>query len=106
MANVRATAILSLERSLSDLGVRASYIEVCGILDGLGPELEVEACVFEERSRFTVNGLSEPFYGPVYLRGIWLGRFPPNPSLKEYLLEFTNDVLPSVIIAEAFDNLA
>jgi hypothetical protein len=70
MANVRVTAIPSLERSLSNLGVRASYIEVYGILDGLGPELKVKACVFEERSRFTVNGLSEPFYGPVYLRGI------------------------------------
>jgi hypothetical protein len=106
VANVRATAIPSLEWSLSDLGVRASHIEVCGMLDGLGPELEVEACVFEERSRFTVNGLSEPFCGPVHLRGVWLGRFPPNPSLKEYLLEFTDDVLPSVIIAEAFDNPA
>jgi hypothetical protein len=62
--------------------------------------------VFKERSRFTVNSLSKLFYGPVYLRGIWLGRFPPNPSLKEYFLEFTNNILPSVIITEAFNNLA
>jgi len=70
VANIRAIAILSFKRSLSNLGVRASYIEICGILNGLGPELEVEAYVLEERSRFTVNGLSEPFYGPIHLRGI------------------------------------
>jgi hypothetical protein len=70
VANVRATAILSLKRSLSDLRVRASHIEVYGILNSLGLELEVKAYVFKERSRFTVNSLSELFYGPVYLRGI------------------------------------
>jgi len=75
------------------------------MLNSLGPELEVEAYVFEEGSRFAVNGLSEPFYGPVHLRGIWLGWFLPNPSFKEYLLEFTDDILPSVIITEALDDL-
>ena len=67
---MRATAILSLEQSLSNLRVRALYIKVYGILNGLRLELEVEAYVFKERSRFTVNGLSKPFYGPIYLRGI------------------------------------
>jgi hypothetical protein len=105
VADVRATAIPSFKRSLPDLGVRASYVKVCGMLNSLGLELEVEACVLEEGSRFAVNGLSEPFYGPVHLRGIWLGRFPPNTSLKEYPLEFTNDVFPSVIVTEALNDL-
>jgi len=70
VANMRATAILSLKRSLPNLRVRASYIKVCGILNSLGLELEVKAYVFEEGSRFMVNGLSELFYRPVYLRGI------------------------------------
>jgi hypothetical protein len=103
---MRATAIPSLKRSLLNLGVRASYIKVYGMLNSLGLELEVEACVLEEGSRFTVNGLSKPFCGPIYLRGIWLGRFPPNPSLKEHLLELTNNIFSSVIITEAFNNLS
>jgi hypothetical protein len=70
VANVRATAIPSLKQSLLDLRVRASYIKVYGILNSLRPELEVEACVLEEGSRFIVNGLSELFYGPIHLRGI------------------------------------
>jgi hypothetical protein len=105
VANIRATAILSLEQSLPNLGVRTSYIEVYGVLNGLGPEFEVEAYVLKEGSRFAVDSLSKAFYGPVYLRGIRLGRFPPNPSLKEYLLEFTNDIFPSIIITEALNNL-
>ena len=52
-----------------------------------------------------VNSLSELFYGPIYLRGIQLSWFLLNPSLKEYLLEFTNDILPSIIITEALNNL-
>jgi hypothetical protein len=73
MANMRAIAILSLKRSLLNLGVRASYIKVYGILNSLGLELEVKAYILKEGSRFTVNSLSELFYRPVYLRGIWLG---------------------------------
>ena len=102
---MRATVILSLKWSLPNLRVRTSYVKVCGMLNSLGPELEVEACVLEERSRFAVNSLSEPFYGPVHLRGVWLGRFPPDTSLKEYLLEFTNDVFSSIIVIEAFNDL-
>jgi hypothetical protein len=99
-------AILSLERSLSNLGVRASYIEVCGMLDGLGLELEVEARVLEKGSRFTVNSLSKVFCGPIHLRSIWLSRFLPDPGLKEYLLELTDDVFPSVIVTEVLNDLA
>jgi hypothetical protein len=104
VTNVRATAIPSFKRSLLDLGVRASHVKVCGMFNSLGPELEVEASVLEKGSRFAVNSLSKAFCGPVHLRSIWLGRFPPDPGLKEYLLEFTDDVFPSVIIAEAFDD--
>jgi hypothetical protein len=70
VANVRATAILSLEQSLPDLRIRASYIKVYGILNSLGLELEVKARVLEKGSRFTVNSLSKTFYGPIYLRSI------------------------------------
>jgi hypothetical protein len=76
------------------------------MLDSLGPELEVEARMLEKGSRFAINGLSKTFYGSVHLRSIWLGRFLPDPGFKEYLLEFTDDVFPSVIIAEAFDDPA
>jgi hypothetical protein len=67
---VRATAILSLERSLLNLRVRASYIKVYGILNGLGPELEIEAYVLEKGSSFVINDLSKVFYRPIYLRSI------------------------------------
>jgi hypothetical protein len=50
--------------------VKALYIEVYGILNGLGPELEVEAYILEERSRFIINSLSELFCRSVYLRDI------------------------------------
>ena len=65
-----AITILSLERSLSNLRVRASYIEVYSIFDSLGLELEVEAYMLKERNYFIVNSLSELFYGLIYLRGI------------------------------------
>jgi hypothetical protein len=70
MANIRATAILSLKQSLPNLGVRASHIKVYSILNSLGPELEVKAYVLKKGSRLTVNSLSKTFYGPVYLRSI------------------------------------
>ena len=67
---MRATAILSLERSLSNLGVRASYIKVYGMFNSLGLELKVKAYILKKGSRFVVNSLSKAFYGPIYLGSI------------------------------------
>jgi hypothetical protein len=70
MANIRVIAILSLERSLPNLGIRALYIKVYGILNSLGPELEVKARILKKRSCFIINSLFKIFYRPIYLRSI------------------------------------
>jgi hypothetical protein len=103
---MRATAIPCLEWSLLDLGMGAPHIKVCGMLDGLRPELEVKASVLEERGRFAVNSLSKALCGTVHLRGIRLGWLPPDSPFKEYLLELVSDIFPSVIVAEALNDPA
>jgi hypothetical protein len=84
----------------------APYIKICGILNSFGPELEIEASILEERSRFAVNSLSKTFCGSVYLRGIRFSWFPSDSPFKKHLLELTGNIFPSVIVAEALNNPA
>jgi hypothetical protein len=67
---MRLSAMPYFKGSLFDLGVRALYIKIFGILNSFRLELEAKTRVFKKRSSLVVKGLAETFYRTVYLRGI------------------------------------
>jgi hypothetical protein len=67
MSNVRLSTMLCLKEGLLDLGVRAPYIEVFGMLNSFRPELEAKTRVFKNRCGLAIEGLTKTFYRTVYL---------------------------------------
>jgi hypothetical protein len=52
---------------LFNLGIRTTYIEIFGILNGFRLELKTKTRVFKNRYGFIVEGLTKAFYGTIHL---------------------------------------
>ena len=67
MSNVRLSTILCLKEGLFNLGVRAPYIKVFGILNSFGLEFKIETRVFKDWCGFVIEGLTKALYRAIYL---------------------------------------
>jgi hypothetical protein len=82
VSNVRLSTMLCLKGGLLNLGVRALYIKVFGMLNSFGPEFKIETRVFKDQCGFAIEGLTKALCRAIYLGRVWLSKFQVNSILK------------------------